>query len=356
MAKICIVSPSLKLGGIERALTTLANEFNERGHEIYFVSCIRADHFYKLPPRVVLVEPTFMRSASVINKLLFYPRLLWFIRTTIISINPDVVLVFGDWFSPLTLLALQGTSYPVFISDRTIPDYQFKFPIPFLKKLLYPNSAGFIAQTTRARDYKVKQFGNKLNIRVIPNALPELGQMEIESPEKGVVLYVGRFAWEKDPEILIRAIAILKKSTPDVHLKMAGDGPLLQPMKDLVEQLGLASNIKFLGPVKDVERLYQLAEILVLPSKIEGFPNTLIEGMSFGLACICFNDIPIDDIIIENVNGVVLHSRDAFALAEKISDLLNNYSMRRNIGMQAKQVVQTFNRKKIAEEYLDFLV
>lgn len=356
MAKICIVSPSLKLGGIERALTTLANEFNERGHEIHFISCIRADHFYKLPSRVVLFEPTFIRSDSVINKFLFYPRLLWFIRTKIISISPDVVLVFGDWFSPLTLLALQGTRYPVFISDRTRPDYQFKFPIPFLKKFLYPKSAGFIAQTIRAKDYKVKQFGNKLNIRVIPNALPELGQMEIERPDEGVILYVGRFAWEKDPEILIRSIAILKKSVPEVRLKMAGDGPLFQPMKELVEQLGLKSNIKFLGPVKDVKKLYQSAEILVLPSKIEGFPNTLIEGMSFGLACICFDDIPIDDIVIDNVNGVVLHSRDAYALAERISDLLNNDSMRRNLGIQARQVIQKFNRQKIAEEYLDFLI
>jgi len=128
MPKICIISPSLKLGGIERALTVLAHEFVERGFQVDFVCCLSGEHFYRLPASITIHEPKFKRTLSSMNKLLYYPRLLSFIRKKVTSINPDRVLVFGDWFSPISLLALLGTQYPVFISDRTIPDYTLSFP------------------------------------------------------------------------------------------------------------------------------------------------------------------------------------------------------------------------------------
>lgn len=212
MSKICIISPSLKLGGIERALTTLAHEFHALGHEVHFITCLKDNHFYILPEGVILYEPTFKRRVSRANKLLFYPRLLNYICTTVNKINPSKVLVFGDWFSPITLLALLGLKFPVYISDRTIPNYKFKFPIPQLKKWLYPKSAGFIAQTQRSKEFKEKIFGKKLKIQVIPNALPEFDKrQQINVEQQNKIIYVGRFAWEKDPEILIRAMDFVAK-------------------------------------------------------------------------------------------------------------------------------------------------
>jgi GalNAc-alpha-(1->4)-GalNAc-alpha-(1->3)-diNAcBac-PP-undecaprenol alpha-1,4-N-acetyl-D-galactosaminyltransferase len=127
------------------------------------------------------------------------------------------------------LLALYGTKYPVFISDRTSPDYKFSFPIPLMKRWLYPHSAGFIAQTQRAAEYKQKQFGDKLNIRVIPNAIREVKSFPDVKREK-IILYVGRFAWEKGPERLIHAYCGLE-NRQGWKLLMAGSGPLLKPMQ-----------------------------------------------------------------------------------------------------------------------------
>lgn len=212
--KILIVSPSLKLGGIERALTVLANEWANRDLQVTFVSCLIHNPFYKLDSNIKLIEPTFERSKGITDKILFYPRLLLFIRNEVKKNNPDRVLVFGDWFSPITLLALLGLKFPVYISDRTIPNYKFKFPIPQLKKWLYPKSAGFIAQTQRSKEFKEKIFGKKLKIQVIPNALPEFDKrQQINVEQQNKIIYVGRFAWEKDPEILIRAMDFVAKRT-----------------------------------------------------------------------------------------------------------------------------------------------
>jgi glycosyltransferase involved in cell wall biosynthesis len=356
MAKICIVSPSLKLGGIERALTTLAQEFQALGSEVHFITCLKDDHFYHLPNGVELYEPTFKRTVSKVNKLLFYPRLLRYIRKTVKEINPDRVLVFGDWFSPVTLLALKGTSYPVYISDRTIPNYKFGFPIPQLKRWLYPESAGFIAQTTRAIDFKLNQFGDKLRIEVIPNALPEFDKENlIHVQRENKIIYVGRFAWEKDPEILIRAFSQVSKKHPTWTLEMAGTGPLLELMKAKIKELSLEAHVCFLGKVSDVASLYKSATILVLPSVVEGFPNTLIEAMSFGLPTICFSDIPYEDIITHRVDGLVVKERTPEALAEAIQLFIDKEDFRNELGANANHSVTRFEKQVIAQQVLAFM-
>ena len=354
--KILIVSPSLKLGGIERALTVLANEWANRDLQVTFVSCLKHNPFYKLDSNIKLIEPTFERSKGITDKILFYPRLLLFIRNEVKKNNPDRVLVFGDWFSPITLLALLGLKFPVYISDRTIPNYKFKFPIPQLKKWLYPKSAGFIAQTQRSKEFKEKIFGKKLKIQVIPNALPEFDKrQQINVEQQNKIIYVGRFAWEKDPEILIRAMDFVAKKNPNWVLEMAGTGPLLNPMKALVKELNLDSNVVFLGNVNQVATLYQSAKILVLPSVVEGFPNTLIEAMSFGLPCICFNDIPYEDIITPQMDGYVVSERSAKLLANAINEIIGDDALRESIGKNAQVSVKRFSKEKIAQKLLEFM-
>jgi glycosyltransferase involved in cell wall biosynthesis len=354
--KIVIISPSLKLGGIERALTVIANEWARQGIEVVFVSCLINDPFYTLEHTIKIVAPPFKRAGGLLNKLLFYPRLLLFIRRAVQQNHPDKVLVFGDWFSPITLLALWKTGFPVYISDRTIPNYPFSFPIPQLKKWLYPSSAGFIAQTARAKAYKEQIFGSQLRIQVIPNALPEFSATTaLTEKQECKIIYVGRFAWEKDPELLIRAMVPLVARYPQWKLEMAGTGPLLLSMQSLVKELNIDANVVFLGNVQQVAALYSSAQLLVLPSVIEGFPNTLIEAMSFGLPCVCFNDIPYEAIITDGVDGLVVSQRSPEHLAKAIEKLIEDKELRERIGSSAKTSVQRFAKEKIAQELLEFM-
>lgn len=356
--KILIVAPSRKMGGIERALSVIANEWALKGFALVYLSCLKSEPFYQLNKSIKIIEPSFKRSNGLINKLTFYPRLLLVIRKNVVQENPSRVLVFGDWFSPITLLALLGTQYPVYISDRTIPDYKFKFPIPQLKKWLYPKAAGFIAQTQRAKEYKMKQFGKNFNAKVIPNALADLNQdnfKQIHQKSK-TILYVGRFEWEKDPEILIRAMALVIEKHPDWKLEMAGDGPLLDKMKSLAQELGIEAQIIFHGKVQNVNDLYVKATVFILPSLIEGFPNALIEAMSFSLPCICFSDIPYEDILENQGNGIVLNERTPLLLAETIQNLINDEILCEAIGKEAKKrIVSKCNPSIIANDFLSFM-
>lgn len=354
LKKIIIVSPSLKLGGIERALTVLASEFVKKGVEVHFISCLKGKHFYKLPSSINLYEPSFGRKSGIIDKILYYPKLVCYLRKTTQKIDPQCVLVFGDWFSPLTLLALWNANIPVFISDRTLPEYKFKFPIPLLKNILYPTCSGFIAQTSRAKHYKESVFDDKLRIEVIPNALPQL-QTFSNTIKEDVILFVGRFAWEKDPEILIRAMAIILEKHHSWKLHMAGSGPLLSSMKELVIELKIEHAVVFLGNVENVGKLYQESKILILPSVVEGFPNTLIEAMSFGLPCICFQDIPYEDIVTDQIDALVVKERTSRHLANAAQTLIQKEDFRLQIGMNSLKSVRRFEKEKIAQQLLTFM-
>jgi glycosyltransferase involved in cell wall biosynthesis len=129
----------------------------------------------------------------------------------------------------------------------------------------------------------------------------------------------------------------------------------LEKNQRLTEELKISNNVIFLGKVSNVQKLYSEASIYVLPSVIEGFPNSLIEAMSFGLPSICFSDIPFEDIIIPNKNGIVIYKREPKILFEEICTLIEDIDIRTQLGQNAIIVNENFASPKIAQMVLDFI-
>lgn len=339
MKHICIISPSLKIGGIQRALVGLANYYVEKGLRVSFITCFSVTPLYTLDSRVELIDHKQKRGTgeSGIKKISFYFFLLRYVRRKVKELKPDVVLSFGDIMGPFVLGSLMGLKIPKFIGDRTSADYKFSFPLPQLKKWLYPKSTGYFAQTTKAAEYRKKEFGDKLKIKVVPNGIRTV-QLYEEVKRENVILYVGRFAWEKAPERLIEAFSMLDR--PGWTLEMAGDGPLLNKMKKYAKELSMEDKVIFHGEVKNVDALFARASIYVIPSILEGFPNALCEAMAAGLPCICFETIPYEDIFTNGYDGFAVKAGDIKALSEKITELIDNPQIRRQVGNSAISVIE----------------
>jgi GalNAc-alpha-(1->4)-GalNAc-alpha-(1->3)-diNAcBac-PP-undecaprenol alpha-1,4-N-acetyl-D-galactosaminyltransferase len=350
--KICVVSPSLKIGGIERALSVLSNYFVSKGYDVTFISCLAGDKFYTLNENIKFIEPHFNRTASKLNKLSYYPRMVLWIRKQVKRVDPDVVLTFGDNFNPLVLLAVSGLKYPVFISDRTSPDFKFHPLINKGKQILYPKSAGFIAQSTRAAEYKKKHFGDKLNIKIIPNAIKDVKLYDVD--RKKQIVYVGRLSIEKGPDRLLEAFGKLKQSR-DWKLFFAGSGPMMEELKQKAKDIGVYENVTFLGQVKEVDKLLAESSIFVLPSRLEGFPNALCEAMAAGLPSICFDCIPSGDVITNGEDGFIVPDGDTDALAHTMHRLIEDEELRKNISAKALQIRERLSPEKTGKMFLDFM-
>lgn len=350
---ICIVSPSLRVGGIERALTVLANFLSRKNFKVTFLACLAGQRFYHLEDGVQIVEPDFRHSGNYVSKLVYYPKIILFIRRIVTETKPDKVLVFGDLFSPIVLLSLLGMNYPVYISDRTSPDFKLKSSLKLLKQWLYPKSTGFIAQTNRAAGFKKMQFGDNLNIRVIPNAIREI-ELFSEIKREKVILYVGRLSWEKGPKRLLLAFNNIP-NRDGWQLHLAGTGPLFDNLQRLVRNLSLQKEVSFLGNVGHIDEIYASASIYVLPSLMEGFPNALCEAMAAGLPCICFDTIPYEEIFTNGVDGLAVKGDDINALSSALMMLMENEQLRKSMGSEAQKITTRLNVEKVGQQVMEFI-
>lgn len=347
--KILIVSPSLKMGGIERALSVLANYFAENGHEVIFISCQNSDKFYELNSKIKLEEPQFARSAG---KFVFYLRLVIFLRRLFIKSQPEVIMSFGDLFNPIVLLANLGLKAPVVISDTTTPDFNYGLLTRVGKKVFYPRSAGFIAQTEVAANYNRIKFNNRLNIRVIPNAIKEVQRYDI--PKNNWIVTVGRLSIEKGQDRLLEAFSkIVNKG--DWKLVFAGDGPMQDMLKKNVHDLGLDENVIFLGKVKNIDRLLSESRIFTLPSRLEGYPNALCEAMASGLPCLVFASFPYDEIFKNNQEGIAIDDGDIDGFSKSLERLIKDSNLRKFLGNNALNITQRLNIEIMGDVYFQFL-
>lgn len=114
----------------------------------------------------------------------------------------------------------------------------------------------------------------------------ELLRKELGLTDEFVVGHVGRFVFPKNHEFLIDIFAEAYKQNPHMSLLLVGDGPLRPAMEKKVRRLGLTDHVQFLGLRNDVQDLYHVMDLFILPSHYEGLPVVGVEAQSNGLPCL----------------------------------------------------------------------
>ncbi|WP_135806370.1 glycosyltransferase family 4 protein [Halorussus marinus] len=168
---------------------------------------------------------------------------------------------------------------------------------------------------------RVRDLGVRSRIEVVPNGIdtqrftPDGPKSDLIESESLVVLFVGRLVKGKRPEDAIRAVARLQEQHPEINLYLCGDGPLRGTLEELVAKLGISESVYFLGhvPYDEMPRVYRSGDVLVLPSRAEGLPRTVLEAMASGVPAVCSQLDQLRELVDGRGELVDIKSTEAFA-------------------------------------------
>ena len=175
-----------------------------------------------------------------------------------------------------------------------------------------------------------------------------------------VIGTVGRMVTEKGQIYLIEALAKIKKAYPGLICLLFGEGPLVLKLKDAANHIGVSEICRFPGVQKDIEQIYPVMDLFVLPSLREPFGLVLLEAMASGIPVVASSSGGPLDFIYSGENGILVPPKNPDALAEKIIDLLCDTLKLNDIANEGyRSARENFNVnktvKRIEEVYLSLI-
>ena len=173
------------------------------------------------------------------------------------------------------------------------------------------------------------------------------------------VLFSGRLEYSKGVLLLIKSFADVVKYNPNVKLIIAGDGPLKKDLELLTTDLGIATNVNILGWLnkESLSSIYETCSILVLPTlRIEGFPMSIIEAMSYGLVVVASDIGGSRDAIINEKTGFLVTSGDIDQLTTTLKQLLSNSESLSELMTSSRQHYDSnFTSEIMINKYMDLI-
>jgi glycosyltransferase involved in cell wall biosynthesis len=162
------------------------------------------------------------------------------------------------------------------------------------------------------------------------------------------LVFVGRVAFEKNIEFLLRVVAEIKRTThPDIVLIVAGEGPAEAPLRRLGTRLGLDHNLRFVGYLErgfELSSCYQAGDAFVFASRTETQGLVLLEAMSLGVPVVSTAEMGTCDIL-EARQGALVAEEDVADFAAQVRRLLDDAPLRRRLGEEGR----TYARQWAAE-------
>lgn len=357
--KLLIFIHSLQAGGAERVTTNLANHWATRGWQVTVATLTSADgDFYALDPAVRRIALDMAgASTNPVAAMAGNLRRIRAVRRMLTQTRPDVALAMMTTANVLLALAAWHLEPMVVIgSERIHPP---RLPLGRLWETLRRHAYGRLDAVVALTAESAAWLGEHTAARrrpVIPNAVtwplpvqtPHVPVLRRTAQER-LLLAVGRLAEQKGFDLLIPAFARIAADFPAWRLVILGDGPDRGALEARIAACGLSDRVLLPGRAGNVGEWYAAADLYVMSSRFEGFPNTLVEAMAYGLPAVSFDcDTGPRDIIRHGTDGLLVPTGDAAGLVAALAELMRDDARRRQFGAGAQEVRGRFSMERIA--------
>ncbi len=333
--KILICTPTLECGGSEKFVSMLCNHINTALFSVHLAVLDNSAAFYKITNPAI--EITNLKERRVRYTLFKIKKLVKEIQPSIIFSTANhlnlYLAIFRNLF-PEKIKFIARESSIVSINSRSA-----KMPLLYnrLIKKYYQRFDLIICQSAYMRQDLAANYNIiPQKMIVVHNAtteVPVVASAVLQNAEKKVYRFitVGRLSQEKGIERLIHAVGLLSF---DFTFYIIGDGKRKVYLQNLVNELQLNEKIIFKGELEEPFTGMENADLFLMGSYYEGFPNVLVEAGSYGIPVVAFNAPGgIREIIKNDENGLLVDDNDIIGFAAAI-----NRALKIN-----------FNRQQIAE-------
>lgn len=349
---IIFILPDLETGGAERIITTIANHL-PRDRFSPSILLLRKEGAYLdfLRPDVEIID-------------IQTPRIRHSLKPILLEIKrrkPDIVFSgFGEVNAYLSLF-IKLFPKTKFIARETnvVSQHVTRKEIRFFYKF-YNNYDRIIAQSNDMEVDLINNFGirkqklikinNPVDIDFIEEKLKQSERPTEFSPQYKHVVAIGNLSARKGFDNLLKVFSRLKNQ--NILLHILGDGRDKEMLFQMKEMLGL-DHVIFHGRKNNPYQYLKFADLFVLSSRYEGFPNVLLEAGTCGIYSLA-NNCPggIDEIIIDQINGEIANIENYDDFAEKIKHAVHRNSSREDIKTSIKS---RFSKDIIMKKYEELL-
>lgn len=367
--KLVYCTPALYMaGGVERVLTLKANYFAE--HYDYDVTIILTEGkdkpcAYQLSDKVTLInldinfeelwECSFIKKLFLyIKKQRIYKRKL---KVELMRIRPNItdsllrreinfLTYIKDGSKKIGELHVNRLNYRNFEANDTSLVKQIFSRFWMLSLIRHLKRLDrFVVLTEEDKN----NWPELNNVIAIPNPI-SFNTDSVSRLEKKNVLAVGRYAYQKGYDMLLKAWAIVEKKCPEWELNVYGQGDR-EPYDKIAKELQL-KNCHLNGSVSNINEKYLDSSVFVISSRFEGLSMSLLEAMSFGLPVVSFAcPCGFRDVITSGVNGVLVPKNNVEMLADQLIEVIQNPKFRDELGKKARERSQDFRLDVLAEKW-----
>jgi len=357
--KVLITIPVLLVGGTEKQTLTLASvllsggykvtvccyyeadasmvsEMEKTGSEVILLGLKRADGLLSLLSKLRILfkkmEPDIVHVQYIAPGLIpVIAAKLAGIKTVFATVHQPG-RVYG-WKEKLLLRTAARLCTAFFCNSKAVEESWFGDSEIFDPNKKYKNRRHFTIYNAVDVDH-IEQIIKKVDRGKF--------KKELGIDNKSVIGVVGRLRWEKGQDILLNAMPEVVKKIPNTVLLVVGDGPDRKSLEQRAKSLGLENNILWLGQrsAEEVYELYKVMDVVVVPSRFEGFGLTAAESIAAGCPVIASAVDGLAEVIQDGLTGLLFPSGDTKKLASLIIDLFADKKKALNIAGKGKNDIR----------------
>lgn len=342
--RVLHVIQELRRGGAETVVRTMVGALLDRGVEVE-IAAAPGPWRDAFPVPVHPLPIVARRPHLFVTGTIALARALRRARPDLVHChNPTMALL-------ATLPTLGGRRPRGLVTVHGVPEGDY----PRAAKIMRPSGLEVVACGPAVREALTAAGGrvSRTILNGVPASAPPLdrGRLNREldwTAPTHLVASVGRLVPDKRHDLAVRAVALL----PDTGLLIVGAGPDRPRLETLVRELGVADRVVLTGLREDVSALLGAVDALVVCSRGEGLPLTVLEGLTAGVPVVC-TDVPgIRELIRDGVDGLMCRP-DPVSVSHGLQRVLHDTDLAERLRCAGREAAGPYSERRMVEDYLD---